>query len=254
MPAFATVGRAINTSSITRFLQVESGTKIYLTSLDEGGDFMFPSNPEEIKRSMSTNYRSYDIITLGEVKVPRGTECEKISWDGWFWGQPRKNMDYLGDWRAPKKCETILRKWYRKGERLRLMVTGTTINMDVTIAKFEPKTKGGFGDIPYSIEFIQDRELKMYTTSEMKVTTYEKKTTPRAKGKSKKKATTGTSYTIKQGDNLWAIARKAYGDGSKNIKIYEANADILDKAARKYGRKDSNKGWWIYPGVQIVIP
>ena len=230
--------------------------QIYLTPIDaEGGGFEFPSLPQNIRLQLETNYQTYNIISLGEVKIPRGTACEKVSWEGQFWGEPRKGMENINTkWRSPKKCESILKGWYRKGTRLRLLITETTINMDVTISNFEPEIEGGFGDIKYSIDFAQYRDLKMYTASEMNVTTYEKKTTPRAKGSEKKSTSSGTSYTIKQGDNLWAIARKAYGDGSKMSKIYEANAEVLDAAARKYGRKDSDKGYWIYPGVQIVIP
>lgn len=49
-------------------------------------------------------------------------------------------------------------------------------------------------------------------------------------------------YTIEKGDTLWKIAEKAYGNGSKYQKIFEANREVI---------KDPDK---IYPGQKIRIP
>ncbi|BCD68622.1 peptidoglycan-binding protein LysM [Nitratiruptor sp. YY09-18] len=48
-------------------------------------------------------------------------------------------------------------------------------------------------------------------------------------------------YEIKEGDTLWAIAQKFYGDGNKYKKIFEDNKEVI---------KDPNK---IYPGQKIRI-
>lgn len=49
-------------------------------------------------------------------------------------------------------------------------------------------------------------------------------------------------YTIEKGDTLWKIAEKAYGNGSKYQKIFEANREVI---------KDPDK---IYPGQKIRVP
>ncbi|WP_431065860.1 peptidoglycan-binding protein LysM [Methylotuvimicrobium sp.] len=49
-------------------------------------------------------------------------------------------------------------------------------------------------------------------------------------------------YTIEKGDTLWKIAEKAYGNGSKYQKIFEANREVI---------KDPDK---IYTGQKIRIP
>lgn len=66
--------------------------------------------------------------------------------------------------------------------------------------------------------------------------------------------TTDTTYTVKQGDNLWSIAKKFYGSGTKNTVIYKANKDIIEKKAKYYGRSSSDNGYWIYPGTKLTIP
>ncbi|WP_321791241.1 peptidoglycan-binding protein LysM [Caballeronia sp. J97] len=49
-------------------------------------------------------------------------------------------------------------------------------------------------------------------------------------------------YTVVSGDNLWKIAEKYYGNGSKNDVIFEANKPML---------KSPDK---IYPGQVLRIP
>ena len=229
---------------------------IYLTAFEGLGDFRFPSLPEEIVVTSGTSYQTYRIINIGEVRVPKGTDCDKISWDGWFWGRPRRNMDYLGDWNDPLACVKQLQAWEKNGTPMRLLITDSGINMDVTISSFKPKRSGGHGDIQYSIEFVEYRELKMYTTSEMGITTYEMKTTTRNTSPSTaaKWCTKQTSYNTVSGDTLWQLAREAYGDGSKWMDLYDANAETLNKAAVDHGDADSDWGDKIFPGTRIVVP
>ena len=49
-------------------------------------------------------------------------------------------------------------------------------------------------------------------------------------------------YTIKEGDTLWSIAKKHYGNGAKWELILEANKDTI-------GSKDA-----IQPGWKIILP
>lgn len=52
----------------------------------------------------------------------------------------------------------------------------------------------------------------------------------------------GRTYTVQSGDTLWAIAAQMYGSGSKYVKIFEANTDILENPDK------------IRPGQKLVIP
>ncbi|MEM6382983.1 MAG: peptidoglycan-binding protein LysM [Pseudomonadota bacterium] len=49
-------------------------------------------------------------------------------------------------------------------------------------------------------------------------------------------------HTVEKGDTLWAVATKAYGDGSKYTAIFEANKPMLS---------DPDK---IYPGQVLRLP
>ena len=59
---------------------------------------------------------------------------------------------------------------------------------------------------------------------------------------------------IKSGDTLWAIAKKKYGNGAAYTKIYNANKSVIEATAKKYGKKSSSNGHWIYPGTKLTIP
>jgi nucleoid-associated protein YgaU len=52
----------------------------------------------------------------------------------------------------------------------------------------------------------------------------------------------GRTYTVKSGDTLWRISEEIYGNGSKYMKIFEANTDLLEHPDR------------IFPGQELKIP
>jgi nucleoid-associated protein YgaU len=50
------------------------------------------------------------------------------------------------------------------------------------------------------------------------------------------------TYTVQSGDTLWKISEQVYGNGSKYMKIFEANTDQLENPDR------------IFPGQKLLIP
>lgn len=63
-----------------------------------------------------------------------------------------------------------------------------------------------------------------------------------------------TTYTVKESDNLWNIAKKHYGTGTKMSAIYEANKEAIEADAKAHGKASSNNGHWIWEGLQLVLP
>lgn len=206
----------------------------------------FPILPERIKyKSGEAEFVTYEIMNRGPVSIPTGVGLKGISWESDFPGEGRQNDPRLrGAWKAPKHYHDILQDWKTKGTELTILVTGYPFNFDVNLATYEAEPYGGVGDMAYQIDFQEARDITIKTT---KVST---------ESSTKRPADKSSSYTIKKGDTLWGIAAmsKHYGDGSKWKKIYNANKDIIEKTAKKYGKSSSNNGWWIYPGVTITIP
>lgn len=230
---------------------------IYLTETTGGGRrFTFPSLPERIKEKNSTNYQSYDILSQGKIKIPKGMMPTEISWDSVFFGESKKNESIVKHWVSPSECKRILQNWHENGTVLRLMVTETNINVDVTIGQFFCDDVGGFGNKEYEIVFFRYKDSKIYTTDELKIVKFVKKTNTRPAPTAPSAPANKGTYTIKSGDTLWAIARRFFGgSGSNWKKIYDANKSAIESIADRYrGGRGSDCGKWIYPGTVLTIP
>ena len=214
---------------------------IYLTP-DGGSQIRFPMMPEKLTIGADAKFMSYSIISLGDVKLPRGKGIEEVSWSGTFPGESRKGAPFIKAFTKPDSLIKNLRSYRDKGTKCTLLVTGTCINLTVYISKFTGKYVGA-GDFQYEIEFIVAQEIKIYTTSELKISTPQAPR-PAPKNETKKTATESRTrtYTVKSGDCLWRIAQKFLGRGSRYTEIYNLNRD-----------KISNPNL-IYPGQVLRIP
>lgn len=239
---------------------------IILTDVkDSKNSFLFPALPEKIDVSASAKYRSYDLVNGKSYKLPKGKECDEISWTGTFFGPGRYGLAKDGkkvsmffpkkEYVAPKECLKTLKRWMGNGKVLRLMITETGVNLDVTISKFDTSFEGGSGDVSYTITFVQYHDLNIYTMKELK----------KASGKSRKKGgkkktesrpskASGGTYTVRQGDTLWAIAYSRLGDSLRWPEIYKLNKKTIEDTAKKYGYPDSDNGHWIFPGEKLTLP
>lgn len=216
-----------------------------------GSRFTFPALPEQISGRSAAKYQSFDIISKGTVKVPKGTDVGEVSWEGEFFGPSKRRESIVrrNSWRSPVECVNIINGYIKNETVLNLIVTGTWINMDVTVASFQTVAYGAYGNVRYSISFEEKKALEIYDTNELKIAGFVKKTKPR-----NEPAPACSSYTVVSGDTLWGIAQAKLGDGSKWPSIYSANVSTIESAAVAHGRANSNNGNWIWPGEVLTIP
>ena len=146
-----------------------------------------------------------------------------------------------------------------KFKLLRTDPTGNSLfdtSLDVTLENYTitEDAKEGF-DVKVAIELKEYRE---YGVTTIKVKEDKNSSKPKATKKSAKKKSTkknkGSSYTVKSGDTLWAIAKHYLGSGSKWKTIYNANKSTIEKAAKNHGYASSATGHWIFPGTKLTIP
>ena len=228
---------------------------IKLIPVGSGSKFTFPALPEKVQGKYGAKYQSFDIISQGTVKVPKGTDVAEFTWDGVFFGESKRNEPIVkkNSWKEPNDCVKILNDFMKNETVLNLIVTETWINVDVTISLFQPRPAGAYGNVEYSITFVQKKPLQIYTTDELKIAKFVKKTKPRndSGGSS---GGGGSTYTVVSGDTLWGIASKKLGSGSKWTQIYDANSGTIEAEAKKHGKSSSDHGHWIWPGEVLTIP
>ena len=228
---------------------------IKLIPAGNGSKFTFPALPEKVQGKYGAKYQSFDIISQGTVKVPKGTDVAEFTWDGVFFGESKRNEPIVkkNSWKEPNECVKILNNFMKNETVLNLIVTETSINVDVTISLFQPRPAGAYGNVEYSITFVQKKPLQIYTTDELKIAKFVKKTKPRndSGGSS---GGGGSTYTVVSGDTLWGIASKKLGSGSKWTQIYDGNSGTIEAEAKKHGKSSSDHGHWIWPGEVLTIP
>ena len=222
---------------------------IWITELEGKKTVQIPWLPEEIeKQGNGTRFASYEILDKGEVLVPTGKNLRGYTWESMFPGSGRSSHPAMrGSWQNPRELDVLFNKWKEEGTALRLLVTGTSINVDVYVDDYDGKFAGGYGDLFYKVSFIDKENLVLnsISTSETKETVTEPV----------RSTTQNSTYTIKSGDCLWNIAKSQLGDGSRWKEIYEANKTVIENTANKYRNgKGSNNGWWVYAGTVLTIP
>lgn len=222
---------------------------IYITEIDSGRKVTIPALPMEgVTAGAEGRFVTYEIMNKGPVNIPDGRNLELVTWESFLPGEARRTEPWVRTWTDPLELDAIFREWREKQPKLKLVVTDSNINIDCYITNYQGTPSGGYGDISYSISFETRDEIVIKAVT---AKTANKSTTSNRPTKS-----TGKTYKVKSGDCLWNIAKMSihYGKGSQWKKIYDANKEIIEKEAQRRGRKDSNKGWWIYPGTVLQIP
>lgn len=155
-------------------------------------------------------------------------------------------------WEYVKKIES----WAEKP--IQLTITKTNINAQFMINSFNPGEPDGSGDIEYSLSMTEYRP-PTYTKPQKATPTAPKKAEPIKENTAARPVKpTPKTHVVKSGECLSVIAKKYYGSGSQQTKIYNANKSVIESTAKKHGyTSSSNKGipgWWIFPGTKLVIP
>lgn len=208
---------------------------IYITEIESGSGMVLSMIPEKVRFQGDVRILAYDVISLGEVKLPSGTKLPPFSWSGILPGRSRRNASYVKSqhWRSPDEILKLWERWGKNGTKLRLMITETPINYDVYLDKYSVEAVGGNGDYEYDITFIEARPMTVRTVDEGN---------QKSAAGSRPPAAGAKTYTVKSGDSLWKIAQSILGKGSRYMEIYNLNRDKI---------KDPNV---IYEGQVLTMP
>lgn len=188
-----------------------------------------PVKPTEYNVSVSHKNTVINVLKIGDVNLMGKTGLREITLSSFF---PAKDYNFSNnsDRKEPFTYVEMIERWRKSGSPVRVIITGT-LNMNATIESFSYGEKDATRDIYYTMALKEYKNLNGGGTSSSSTRSTIEST-----------ESSGTSYTVKSGDNLWKIAKQVYGDGSKYMTIYEANKD-----------KISNPNL-INTGMVLVIP
>ena len=125
--------------------------------------------------------------------------------------------------------------------------------MNVTLEDYQvtEDAKDGF-DVRVSVSL---KQWKNYGAEKLVTKKNKKGKTVVTKKKAKRMALQpAKTYTVKPKDTLSKIAKTMMDNSSMRTEIYQLNADAIESAAKKAGRKSSSGGFFLEPGIVLKIP
>ncbi|MBX6361380.1 MAG: LysM peptidoglycan-binding domain-containing protein [Acidobacterium ailaaui] len=203
----------------------------------------FPVNPETIAVSSPFGYTDVEVAQLGEVTIFGNREPKEITISSFWPAEYNPSYCSYSGFMKPWDFVNKIEGWRDRKVQYRLTITGTGINIVVTIRDFQYEERAGsVGDIYFSITLKEYRttDVRWQSTVPKKTTTTKPSRPPSTK---KTSVTLPRTYTVKKNDSLWKIAKAYYGAGSQWRKIYNANTKVIGKNPNK-----------IEPGMKLVIP
>lgn len=205
-------------------------TRKYELSFDNRRELLvLPVNPATAEYKAPSANNKVNLLNLGEVAIPGHRGLVTVSLQSFF-PAPASPFSRLAD-RTPEEYIATLRRWKDSGKPVRLIVSGTQVNLMMLIDALTYGYREGSGDINYTIELTEYRELNVPA---VRVQEQPKRPDTRAAAK---------THTVVRGDTLWGIAKRYYGDGAKWRTIYNANKAVVG----------SNPDL-IFAGQRLVIP
>lgn len=236
-------------------------------------DLELPYAPSELTVTIGSKNETFELINGNEINILKNPKLTEIKFDCEL---PRgRQYAFANKLVSTKTYTDYFEKLMLNKQPAKLVITrpnpflrgstgiGGTIKdfestvLTVSLEGYDLKESADNAyDIVVSLkfkEYIEYGTIKktvVQTTNTSTPTTAPQTTVETAT----KEVSENKTYKVKKGDCLWNISRKFYGTGTKWKKIYNANKTIIEKTAKKYGRKSSSNGHWIYPGTKLTIP
>ncbi|GIP55243.1 hypothetical protein J42TS3_42780 [Paenibacillus vini] len=220
-------------------------TEFWLKFNNGAETLQLPVNPDTISVTSTHGYTDINVTNLGEYTVIGGGQLREYSLSSFFPRDHNTSFCAVPSLVEPYECVATIERWQRSGKPVRFIVTGTPINIAVTIRNFEYGERGGE---PGDVYFTLDLKEYVFITVAKKgdnsaVSGSASVTMPKLAAARPSTRETPKSYTVKSGDSLFKIAAKVYGKGDDWRKIYEKNKKVIGANPNA-----------IKPGQKLVIP
>ena len=227
-----------------------TGYDFYLNNLK------LPFAPPSLEIKVGNRNETVTLINQGEINILKSPALTEVSFEMRL---PQQQYPFAGTLNSVQTYTDRLKEWKTNKTPIQFIVVrtrgngevlfDTNLTMSVEEWTMNEDSNEGF-DVLIDVTLKQYKEYGVRTVA----VSQSVKTTTARNSSTKVAKTSGTSYTIVPGDNLWKISKRFYGDGSQWRKIYNANKTVIEERAAKSSKKTSNDGWWIFPGTKLIIP
>jgi hypothetical protein len=219
----------------------------------------FPITPPELKIKVGSNNKVVTLINEGDINILKAPSLIEVEFEARF---PMRQFPYAREFHNFQTYYDQFKDLKENKKSFRFIVARTTpngsrtwdTNLLMALEDFELKESADEGDdvlVSFTLKQYKEYGVKKIKIANTKPTTTSTSNTTRGNDN---KTSSSKQYTVKRGDCLWNIAKKFYGNGAKWKTIYNANKTIIENTAKKYGKKSSSNGHWIYPGTKLNIP
>lgn len=185
--------------------------------------FRFPVIPPSFEINGSATINISNILSVGDIAVFGGLGLKTIELSSFFPNQEYSFCNYNG-FPKPYDCVNLIESWMKEGYILRFIITETNINFECIIADFNYREQDYSRDVYFTLSLKEYRRIQIFKVN---INNDEKlsseKNVPLTKGFDTRQKT----HKVVEGDTLFKIAKKYYGNGDLWEKIYKANEDKI---------------------------
>ena len=162
-------------------------------------------NPAEVEISRPNCNRVYELAMGGTVNVWGGRGLREVRLVTFL---PAEDSPFYGG-EEPRSVLAMLRAWQDSGDPIRLILSDSDINDAFLIEDLTEILREGDRDVGLRLTLREYKFKSALAGGEVTVRQDER--------------TTPETYTVRQGDTLWELACRFYGDGTRWRALAERN-------------------------------
>ncbi|EQF28871.1 lysM domain protein [Clostridioides difficile CD160] len=194
--------------------------EIWLRQADNA--FRFPILPPSFEINGNATINTSNILGVGDIAVFGGLGLKTIELSSFFPNQEYSFCNYNG-FPKPYDCVNLIQGWMKEGFILRFIITETNVNFECIIADFNYKEQDCSRDVYFTLSLKEYKRIKISKVNAKDDDLSSSIDLPITKGFETKQKT----HKVIEGDTLFKIAKKYYGNGDLWQKIYKANKDKI---------------------------
>lgn len=194
--------------------------QMWFTCNAEKEKIQLPVLPTTFQTNFGSKNESIDIMGLGEIVIMQSRPALQFSFSSFF---PATTFPGLQVAKITKPLTLVqqINEWKSGKEPVHFITTACGIDLYCTIESFNYSEVGGDpGTYQYSIKLKEYREI---STRQVKVDIPKATATVQQESPRVDNTVQQKTYTVREGDCPYYIAKKVYGDTSKHKDITKAN-------------------------------